>query len=192
MVLNKKLDQTHLALGIRTFDIHDPRRNTLRVLADILGGGFSSRLFTRVREELAAAYYIDAGPEFFMDRGFLQVVAGVDNSKLEIVLSAIIEEMKRFESEMVPEAELQRAKDHLIGRMILGLETSDQMAEFYGGQEVMTGTILEAPQIIEEIRKVTAEDIRDLARAIFTNDKLDLAVIGPIEDPSKIQKVLQF
>lgn len=191
-VLNKKLDQTHLALGIRTFDIHDPRRNILRVLSDILGGGASSRLFARVREELAAAYYIDAGPDFFADRGFLQVVAGVENSKLELVISVILEEMKRFQSELVPEAELQRAKDHLIGSMILRLETSDQLAEFYGGQEVMTRNIMEAPQLMEEIRKVTAEDIRDLAREIFTNDKLNLAVIGPIEDTSAITSVLQF
>src|SRR3972149_10976201 len=99
----------------------------------------SSRLFKKIREEMGAAYYINAGADFFSDHGYLRASAGVDRQRLQEVIDAITSEFKRLKEEPVSQAELQKVKDHLIGGLILGLETSDDLARFYGGQEIIEG-----------------------------------------------------
>ncbi|MBI2010667.1 MAG: insulinase family protein [Candidatus Colwellbacteria bacterium] len=124
----KETDQTHLLLGFRTFDFLDPRRYTLMVLADILGGGMSSRLFQKIRGEMGAAYYVGADPILYIDHGYLNARAGVDGRRTNEVIQAILGEYRRFISEPVSEGELQHAKDHLVGNLMLNLETSDALA----------------------------------------------------------------
>lgn len=188
----KDSDQSHLVLGVRAFNIFDQRRFALRVLADILGGGMSSRLFHRIREELGAAYYVRADAEFFLDHGYLEVGAGVDHGKIGTVMHAILDEFSRLRDEVVPARELQKAKDHLVGGLLLGLETSDELASFYGWQEVLTRKILRPEEVVATIQKVGAEEVRRVARQIFTNAKLNLAVIGPQRGPRPLKKILKL
>jgi predicted Zn-dependent peptidase len=188
----KESDQGHLVLGLRAFDIFDKRRYTLQVLADILGGGMSSRLFKRVREELGAAYYVNADAELFLDHGALSVSAGVDHAKIESVIRAVLEECAKLRDELVPAEELQRAKDHMIGNLVLGLETSDELASFYGGQEVLLGSLLPPEAVTDRINKVGAEEIRSVARAIFKSKGLNLAIIGPYRNGAIFEKILKL
>jgi predicted Zn-dependent peptidase len=186
----KESGQSHLALGFRAFDLFDKRRYAIQVLADVLGGGMSSRLWKRVREELGAAYYIDAGVDLSLDHGSFSVSAGVDHGKIDIVIKAILEECQRIRDELVPDAELQRTKDHMIGGLILGLETSDSLASFYGSQEILTKKLLPPEKIIDTIKGVSAAEIRAVARAIFLNKSLNLAVIGPYQNDDMFKKIL--
>ena len=117
----KESDQAHLVLGFRAFNRFDKRRNALRLMADILGGGMSSRLFMKVREELGAAYYIGAGTDLSLDHGLISISAGIDHGKIETVIKAILNECRRMCDEVVPADELQKSKDHMIGNLILGL-----------------------------------------------------------------------
>ena len=188
----KTTDQTHLVLGARAFDIFDKRKYALQVLTDILGGGMSSRLFQKIRGELGAVYYIGASEDLFTDHGFFSVSAGVDHNKLEIVADTIIKELKRIKEEKVSDKELSRVKDHLIGGLILNLETSDELASFYGGQEIITKEILTPENIFKKINQVTEKDIIELANDIFINEKLNLAVIGPENFKPKLQPLLDF
>ncbi len=188
----KDTDQTHLVIGCRAFDQYDKRRAALEVLADMLGGGMSSRLFQRVREELGAAYYVKADVDLLTDHGFFAVAAGVEHSKLEIVMKAILEECAKMSSLMVPEHELEMAKDHLSGNMVLGLETSDALAMYYGGQEIARDKILTPTEYLKEIKKVTREQIRDVAADIFRNDGLNCALIGPVKDDTALRQLLAF
>ncbi|MEK7077410.1 MAG: pitrilysin family protein, partial [Patescibacteria group bacterium] len=184
LVRYKKSDQTHLVLGVRAFSLFDERRFTLQVLTDILGGGMSSRLFHRIREELGAAYYVRASDDLYTDHGVLTVSAGVDHAKIEKVLEASLQEFKRLKTELVTPAELQKAKDHIVGTFFLSLDTSDGLGYFYAMQEVH-GMPLRAPeQIARKIRAVTAEDVRALARDLFRPSRLDLALIGPFHGRS--------
>jgi predicted Zn-dependent peptidase len=112
----KESDQTHLVIGTRAFNAFDSRRYALEVLGDILGGGMSSRLFQRVREELGAAYYVKAGADLFTDHGFFAVSSGVEHGKLKIVIQAILEELAKIAKEPVAPHELARAKEHLLWR----------------------------------------------------------------------------
>ncbi len=188
----KKSDQSHLVLGTRAFDIFDKRRYALQVLSDVLGGGMSSRLFKRVREELGAAYYINASADLYLDHGYLAVSAGVDHQKIEKVVKAILEEFARLKREPVPARELQKSKDHLVGNLILSLETSDELAGYYGEQEILTRDILPAERLIAKIQGVQADEIRRIAGAIFNDAKLNLAIIGPYKKSQPFRKMLKL
>lgn len=184
LVQYKESDQTHLVMGFRAFDVRDRRRYALEVLADILGGGMGSRLFQTIREELGAAYYVRAGVDLFSDHGLLAMSAGVHHEKLETVIRASLKEFSRFVTERVPAAELMRAKDHITGGLFLSVETSDDLASYYGGQEVMQLPI-ETPEVVaERIRAVTPAEIQRVARTLITPERLNLALIGPYKKRS--------
>lgn len=192
LVKYKESDQTHLILGVRGYGIFDKRRFVVDVIGDILGGGMSSRLFQKIREEMGAAYYVNAGAEFFSDHGYFRASAGVDRQRLSEVIKAITAEFKRLIGEPVSLAELQRVKDHLIGGLMLGLETSDDLARFYGGQEIVERKIMSPQEITKRIQAVTAEEIRGVAEDLFRNECLNLAVIGPIKEEGELREVLKI
>ncbi len=188
----KQTDQTHFVVGVRTYDLFSKKNAVLSVLAGILGGGMSSRLFVKLREEMGVGYYVRSYNDVFTDHGFLQISAGVDNKRIEEVLQAVLEECKKLKKEKVSEAELNKVKECLIGNMKLSLESTDDIANFYGGQELLKREIRGAEQKAQEIRKVTASQIQTLAENIFKNTKLNLALIGPFKEKAKFLKVLKF
>lgn len=188
----KKSDQSHLVLGVRTFSTFDKRRYSLGLMAHLLGGGMSSRLFHRIREELGAAYYVRASTSLYLDHGTLEISAGANHPKLPEVIQAILAECARLIYEPVPEAELRRTKDHLLGIFLLGLETSDEMAGFYGDQELMKRKIVSPEEISARIEAVQADDIQKLAGEIFKDASLNMAVIGPLRNPKPLKAILHF
>ena len=188
----KETDQTHLVLGTRAFDIFDSRKYALGVLSDILGGGMSSRLFQKIRGDLGAAYYVHASDDLLTDSGFFSVSAGIDHAKIETVIEAVLGELKKTAEKEIGKKELDRAKEHLIGGLILSLETSNRLANFYGGQEVLTRQIDTPEELIKKVQAVTSEEIIKIANDLFQNDKLNLAVIGPFKEKEKFEKILKF
>ncbi|HEY4496714.1 MAG TPA: pitrilysin family protein [Candidatus Paceibacterota bacterium] len=192
LVKTKGLDQIHIVLGFRAFDIFDDRRYALEVLATILGGGMSSRLYKRVREELGAAYYIRAGSQAHIDHGYLAIESGINRDKLSSVLDAIIDEVRKIKIEKVSNEELIRAKNQLSARLNMALETSNSLAEFYGIQDIVERRILTPEEILERINSVSPNDILDIAKIIFTNNKLNLVVLGPEQDEKALRQRLSL
>ncbi len=191
-IQHKKTDQTHLVLGVRSFEVYDKRNSAVAVLATILGGGMSSRLFIKLREELGVAYYVRASNDASTDHGAFQISAGVSNDRVQEVVGEMLAECAKFTRDLVPKAELEKAKEYLVGNMKLELESSDAWANFYGGQEVLRKKI-EGPDDVERrIRRVTAKDIQAVAQEIFTDKHLNLALIGPFEDTEVFLKTLSF
>jgi predicted Zn-dependent peptidase len=188
----KKTDQTHFVLGFRTYDIFNKKNPVLSVLSGVLGGGMSSRLFQKLREEMGVGYYVRAYNDAYTDHGFFQVSAGVDNKRIDEVINAVLEECKKLKNELVSKEELEKVKECLIGNMKLSLESSDDIANFYGGQELLKKEIKHAEDKAREVRKVTSKQIKDLANEIFTNKNLNLAIIGPFEDSKKFVKILKI
>ncbi|MEK7095261.1 MAG: pitrilysin family protein [Patescibacteria group bacterium] len=191
-VVYKETDQSHLVIGLRTFPILDPRIPTMRMLTTILGKGMSSRLFSKMRDELGICYYIRASHNPNTDHGDLTISAGVDNKRLEIAISTILSELNRLKEEIISEKELRKAKDYLAGTTMLDLETSDAQAEFAGFQEILKGKIRLPEEVITETEKVTAREIQKLAQEIFVDKNLNLAVIGPNKDEKKLKSLLTF
>lgn len=116
----------------------------------------------------------------------------MDNKRIEEVLDAVLEECKKLKKYKVGEEELNKVKEFLIGNMKLTLESSDDIANFYGGQELLKRELKSAEEKAREIRKVTAKQIQILAKEIFKDNKLNLALIGPFKDKSSFAKVLEF
>jgi predicted Zn-dependent peptidase len=188
----KKTDQTHLVLGVRSMDVYDKRNTALNVLASVLSGGMSSRLFQKLREEMGVGYYVRAGSDGYTDHGVLEVSAGVDNKRIDEVIKAILMEFRKLKNVLVPAAELSKVKEYMIGSLLLDLESSDSIASFYGGQEVLRKPVETAAEMAKKIRAVKAEDIRKLARQIFQNYKLNLALIGPYRNKARFIKILKI
>jgi predicted Zn-dependent peptidase len=184
LITYKKLDQAHLILGFRSFDIYDERKYPLIVLSKILGGTMSSRLFKEIRERMGAAYYINSGAYFDSNTGTFEVNAGVTTKKIEEVIITILNEFKKFKKELINEKEIDKAKNNITGKMLLGLETSDDLASYYGNQRIKNIDPLTPKEKIKKINNVTASQIKSVANDIFINEGLNLAIIGPFKNRS--------
>jgi predicted Zn-dependent peptidase len=192
LVKFKETDQTHFVLGVRSYGLFNKNNSVLSVLGCVLGGGMSSRLFQKLREEMGVGYYVRAFNDVYTDHGFFQISAGVDNKRIDEVLKAVLAECNKLKTEKIEEDELNKVKEYLIGNMKLSLESSDDIANFYGGQELLKHELKNLEEKALEIRKVTVGQIQALAKEIFKNEKLNLALIGPFKDASKFQKILKF
>ncbi len=191
-VKQKETDQSHLVIGVRTFDLHDKRMPTLKVLSAVMGSGMSSRLFQKLREELGICYYVRSEINDLSDHGNFTVSAGVDRSRIEVAVKGILGEISKIKKEKVSLTELKKAKDYLIGMMYLGLESSDDVAGFFGFQEIMREKVKTPKEIEKEILAVTSEDVQRLAKEIFIDKGLNMAMVGNIKDTKPLKKIFHF
>lgn len=191
-ILRKETDQTHLALGVRAYSVFHPQRFTQKILADLLGGFSSSRIFSEVRQKRGLAYYVGTESEAYSDRGYVVTFAGVSHEDVEKTIKIILREYKRLKEKLVSKKELKKAKDHFQGTLFLSLESSDAIASFYGIQELILGKILKPSDIIKKVEKITSSDIRRVANDIFQPQRLNLSLIGPLKNKDKFEKLLKI
>ncbi len=191
-IFHKKTDQTHFILGFRAYHMNDERRYPLSVLASILGGGMSSRLFDEVREKRGLAYYVSAGQQNYTDTGFIEIDAGVNNERAMEALEVIMEQVRIIKRDGVTPQELQQAKDKAIGRTALALEHSDFIAETCAESVLFKDEVLTPAQELDKIKKVTLTDILKVASEVFDSSKLNMAVVGPFKDPEPFKKLLKI
>jgi predicted Zn-dependent peptidase len=191
-IKHKETDQTHIVLGVRTYDAGNEKNHPLYVLNTVLGQGMSSRLFQKLRDEMGVGYYVHSGVGESTDHGYLAVSTGVDNSRVKEVVQAILDEMRKLTTEKISDEELKKAKDYMIGHMYLGLESSDAVAWDYANQFILTGKMLTPPEFAEKIQKVTAADVQKIAREIFKDNRLDMAIVGNIKNQAELQKIFHF
>lgn len=196
----KKTDQAHLCLGVRGYPINHPDRYILAVLATILGGGMSSRLFIQVRERRGLAYYVRSAVEHYKDAGYFVTQAGVDLNKIEEAIKVILQEYVKITNPTssrqggttLGAGELKKAKECIKGKLTLELEDSRAQAGFYASQELLEEKIETPEEIMRKVDQVTAEDIKRVAKDIFVNQKLNLAIIGPFDREEKFTKILKL
>lgn len=188
----KKTDQTHLIVGSRAYDENHKDRFALSILSVILGGNMSSRLFTEVREKRGLAYYVRSNVEAYEDCGYLATQAGVEHKNLKLAVETILTEYKKIATEEVGVKELQKAKDFIKGKSVMGLEASDEVAMFFVGQEIKKKKIMTLEEIFKRIDKVTTKDVLRVAQDIFRAEKLNLAVIGPHKNEAELKKLLKL
>jgi len=192
LVSFKKTDQTHFILGTRTWDIFSPKKYILAVMANILGGNMSSRLFSTIREKQGLAYRVKTYSQHYTDAGYLITYAGVDNKRIDVAINTILREYKKMKTRLVPKAELQKAKDNLKGRLLLSLETSDAWTEYLGLQELWENKIMTPEEECRQIDKITQNDILKVAKEIFRHERLNLALIGPFKDKEYFRRLLKI
>jgi predicted Zn-dependent peptidase len=192
LIENKKSDQVNLSLGVRTFPLGDKREFALKLMQIILGGSMSSRLFSEIREKRGLAYYVRTQTEFYPDSGYLTSEAGLRIKGTKEAIQIILKEYSRLKDELVSKEELTRAKELIKGRLFLNLENSENIANFYAKQTVFRNKIISPKEFLEKINKVSAKDIMKVANDIFTNDRLNLAILGPIEKDKELKASFKF
>jgi predicted Zn-dependent peptidase len=190
-IKEKKTDQTQLMLGVPAYPYLHKDEYALELLATILGGGMSSRLFLEVREKRGLAYSVHAWSDKYPDTGYLAVQAGVEHGKLEKTVETILAEFKKIKRVKVSATELAKAKSFIKGTMSLALETSDRVAENAATAIVNIGRVRTLDEIMKGIDKVTIADIHRVANDIFQSDKLNLAIIGPHSNSKKLLSSLR-
>lgn len=193
-IKEKKTEQVHAAIGFRTVAVTHPDKHPLSVLAAILGGGMSSRLFSEVREKRGLAYYVRTSSDHYLDAGNIVSTAGLDPKRLEEGVAVIIEEYSKFANGKanLTQKELSKAKEYLKGHLVLELEDSRAVAAFYAQAELLEKQIETSEQLIEKIDKVSLKDVEDVAKKYFKTETLNLAIIGNFDDRQKFEKLLKL
>ena len=189
-VHTKQSDQAHLVLGVPSRPLADPDRYVLQVLATVLGGGMSSRLFTEVRERRGLAYYVYAVNSSYTDAGSFHAQAGVDISRIDEAVTTIVDQLKRVVDEEVPADELEKAKNFAKGRFVLQLENPQGLILFGLRREVLEGAAVEPDEVLAAIDAVTAADVQRAAREVVGSNALRLALIGPFDDAERFEPLL--
>lgn len=181
--------QAHLCLGVPGIERASPRRFALEVLNTILGGGMSSRLFKRIREELGLAYAVGSSPSFYLDSGLFLVYIGTSPGNAPKTVEIAWEEMERLKKELVPAETLRLAKEKLKGNLILALESIPSRMMRLGVGEIYN---LHVPvdDVIARIEAVTADEVQAIAQALFRGDALSLTVIGPEKELAGLSKAI--
>jgi len=182
-------EQSHLCLGLPGLPFLHPKRFVLNLLNTILGEGMSSRLFLEVRDRLGLAYSIHSYLEHFQDSGSLTIYYGVEPRNLAVAINSILREFAQLKVP-VPEPELANAKELAKGRLLLRMEDSRSVAGWAGAQEVLTGRVLSVEEVVAIIDAITAEEMAELARELFTSSELRLAVVGPVTAREHLEELL--
>lgn len=177
-VREKNTDQTHVVIGAPAVAFQDPDRPAVDLAAAILGGGMSSRLFLEVRERRGLAYAVRTSADHLTDTGYLATQSGVDTKKALDACRVIVAEHARLADQAVSTAELKKSREFVKGKLLLGLESSDDVAQFVTLQEVLVGRILTPDDIVRLLDAVQPVDIQRVARRYLHPRHLRAVAIG--------------
>jgi predicted Zn-dependent peptidase len=181
-VLHRPTEQAHLVLGMAGLSRSDPDRWALSVLNHVVGGGMSSRLFQEVREKRGLAYSVYSYRSSLEDTGTFAVYAGTAPERAPEVLTIIAAELDRLCADRcLAPAELERAKGHFKGQMVLGLESGSARMERIGRSEVTTGEIQTVDDMVAAIDAVTPDDVARVIDRVLAAGPRVLAAIGPVD-----------
>jgi predicted Zn-dependent peptidase len=189
---NKKTEQAHVMVGFPAYSEQHKDHYAAKLLAIVLGGNMSSRMFLSVREQQGLAYYINSTTDEYTDTGTFTTNAGVSLEGIDKAITAIMKEYKKVLDEPVPQAELKKAQEFLKGKMVLRLEDSEEFAHLIGKYELLYDKMKSPEEIMKAIDKVTAKDLQRVAQDLFKEEAARLAVIGPYEDEERFMKLLKF
>jgi predicted Zn-dependent peptidase len=176
----KELEQAHLIIAAPWPAATSDERFAASLLANVLGGGTSSRLWQSVREQRGLAYSVGAGASSFTDIGVFTIYAGTSPKQLDEVVDLSLVEMRRVVREQVAEEELKLVKDQTVSSILLGLESSSVRAGALARQEIVHGRRISPDEIISRLEAVTVEDLQRIARRYFTSENLALVALGDL------------
>jgi predicted Zn-dependent peptidase len=189
-VHTKQSDQAHVRIGVHSYPLGHPDRYAITLLATALGGGMSSRLFTEVRERRGLAYYIYGYNQGYTDAGTLFSQGGVDIKRIDDAVATIVGEFGRIAAEPLEPDELEKARNFAKGRLVLSLEDPKGMILFGLRDEVLEGHVREPEDVLAGLDAVTLEDVQRVAQDVIREQRLNLALIGPFDDPARFEKLL--
>lgn len=178
-IQKKEVEQVQIAFGFPSVSIGHKDDLAAKLLATVLGGFMSSRLFTEVREKKGLAYFVRASQHGYEDIGAFTIQSGLDKSRLPLAAKTIWKELDSIKKKGITAEELRRAKDFVHGKMLLSLEDSSNVAEFYARQELYLESVESPEKRMEALKRVNAKQIQALANRLFDTSKMAVAAIGP-------------
>jgi predicted Zn-dependent peptidase len=173
-----ELEQAHLVIATPWPHALGSDRYAASLLGSIIGGGTSSRLWQKVREENGLAYSVGAAGSAFSDVGVFNIYAGTSPEYLDQVLEFSLAELREVVRNSVSEEELRIAKDQAISSILLGLESSSARAGTLARQEIIHGRRISPDEVIEKIRVTTVDQLQEVARTYFKSETVALGVLG--------------
>jgi predicted Zn-dependent peptidase len=189
-VSTKESEQAHISLGVHSVPLDHPDRYAIQLLATALGGGMSSRLFTEVRERRGLAYYVYGLNHSYTDAGTLYSQAGVDIARIDDAVATIANELRKIAAEPLPAGELEKARNFAKGRFVLQLESPQGLTMFGLRKEVLERRLPDPEEVVRGLDAVTSDDVARVASELISTDRMRLAVIGPFEDASRFERLL--
>jgi predicted Zn-dependent peptidase len=180
IIRNKELEQSHVCLGTNGYQQDHADRYSSYVLNTVLGGSMSSRLFQNVREKRGLAYAVFSGLSAYRDAGSMTIYAGCANDAVGELVDVVIGELRRLRDEELPDSELRRAKDHLKGSLMLNLESTSSRMSHVARQEIYFDRQFGLDETLEGVERVSSDDVRRVARDLFTNGSLAATVLGAV------------
>jgi predicted Zn-dependent peptidase len=189
-VHTKQSEQAHVCLGVHSLPLDNPDRWTLQLLATALGGGMSSRLFTEVRERRGLAYYVYGLNHSYTDAGTLYTQAGVDIARIDDAVETIAGELRKIAADPPAGEELEKARNFAKGRFVLQLESPQGLMMFGLRREVLEERLPDPDEVLGGLDAVTAQDVARVATELLEPGRMRLAVIGPFDDASRFEPLL--
>jgi predicted Zn-dependent peptidase len=181
LIRNKELEQSHLCIGVSSYPQNHDDRYSSYVLNTLLGGSMSSRLFQNVREKRGLAYAVFSGLSAYRDAGSFTIYAGCSNEAVGEVLDLVVEELRGVKHAPVSDAELQRAKDHLKGSLMLSLENTASRMSHIARQEIYFDRQFGLDETLQGVERVTARDVQRVAADLFQRRSLAATVLGNVD-----------
>jgi predicted Zn-dependent peptidase len=179
-VRQKDLEQSHVCFGTAALPQHHPDRYAGYVLNTTLGGSMSSRLFQNVREKRGLAYSVFSGLSAYQDAGALSIYAGCANDAVAELIDVVVAEIRQMKSGGLNDIELRRAKDHLKGSLMLGLESTSSRMSHLARQEMYRDRTDGLDEMLAAIERVTIPDVQRLTDQFFSKGSLGVTVLGDV------------
>jgi predicted Zn-dependent peptidase len=188
----KELEQLHLLMGLPSYPEGTAERYTLYVLNTLLGGTMSSRLFQKIREERGMAYSVYSALNAFSDSGFMAIYAATSPSKGDELIRLVVDELRSLRDDGPTAQELEVAKEHLKGSLMLSLEsTASRMSSLARG-EIYLGRQQSLAETLRGVSSVSVRKVHDLARRLFGDAHLSLAAVGRVGRLKVKEETLQL
>ncbi len=189
---HKNTEQGHIIIGFAGLPARSKDEYAQKVLAVLLGGNMSSRMFMNVREAKGLCYYIRTSTDDYSDVGAITTSAGVDVTRVDMAITAVMEEYRKVQETPVGDRELTKAKEFMKGKIILRLEDSEEYAHMMGKQALLYPDIRSVDDILKKIDDVTADDVQRIAKQLFAEERIKLALIGPFKDEVHFTGLLKY
>jgi len=180
-IRNKDLEQSHVCLGTTGYPQDHDDRHASYVLNTVLGGSMSSRLFQNVREKRGLAYSVFSGLSAYRDAGSMTIYAGCANDVIGELVDVVMAELQRIRDEALSDVELRRAKDHLKGSLMLGLESTSSRMSHLARQEIYFDGQVSLDELLGEVEGVTADDVLRVGHDLFAGGSLSATVLGSVD-----------
>jgi predicted Zn-dependent peptidase len=175
------LEQVHVYLGVPSIPMPHESRFACYILNAILGGGMSSRLFQNIREKQGLAYTVYSELTMYHDAGCMLIYAGTSLRSAGKVVESVVRELHEMVEHRVTPEELRRAKDHLKGSYVLGLESTSSRMGNLARQEFYFQRFFSLDEMLERVENVTAEEVQKLSEQFFDPKTMAVAMLGRLE-----------